>query len=156
MCITQIFYFCTADVDGQLTPPSSATCPGIAFTFSCTVTTTPGMNAIIIWRVNRTTDQCSLTQFQDNPDTCGPNSAFTASPGRANDTSFSSTLNATAIPELEGILVECFGPEISINLDNRIGDSPIRIVGQCKSHILVLALHNVHLKLVSQRARAKH
>lgn len=124
------FYFSTGDVDGQLTAPSSPTCPGIAFTFNCTVMTMSGMNVIIFWRVNGTMDLCTLTQLQTNTDTCGPNSAFTASPGRTNATSFTSTLIATARTELEGILVECFGPEISINLNNRAGDSSIRIVGQ--------------------------
>ena len=89
-----------------------------------------GMNAITLWRVNGSRDLCILSQISTNPDDCGPNNAITASPVRENATSFLSTLSGTADPELDGILVECFGPDNNVNMDNRVGESPILIVGQ--------------------------
>ena len=88
------------------------------------------MNAITLWRVNGNRDLCILSQISTNSDDCGPNNAFTASPVRANATFFLTTLSGTADPELDGILVECFGPDNSVNMDNRVGERPIQIVGQ--------------------------
>ena len=126
-------YLSTGDVDGQLTAPSSPTCPGNVFTFDCTVMPMSGMNAITLWRVNGNRDLCILSQISTNSDDCGQNNAFTASPVRANATFFLTTLSGTADPELDGILVECFGPDNSVNMDNRVGERPIQIVGQWKS-----------------------
>ena len=128
--MTHQFYLPTGYVDGQLTPPRSPTCPGNAFIFDCTVMPMSGMNAVILWRVNNTTDLCIVSQISTNTNACGQNNAFTASPGTSNATSFSSTLNATADPELDDLLVECFGPVSNVNMDNRVGEHPIQIVGQ--------------------------
>jgi len=90
-----------------------------------------GMNAVILWRVNDTTNLCTISQISTNTDDCGPNDAFTGSPGRVTATSFQSTLSGTADPELDGLLVECFGPVNNVqNMDNKVGESPIQIVGQ--------------------------
>ena len=89
-----------------------------------------GMNAITHWRVNGSRDLCILSQISTNTDVCGPNNAFTASPVSENATFFLSTLNGTADPELDGILVECFGPNSSLSIDDRVGERPIQIVGQ--------------------------
>ena len=122
---------CTGDVDGQLTEPSSPTCPGDAFTFDCTVVRMSGMNAVILWRVNGTSDLCIVSQISTNTDDCGPNNVFTASPGGITATSYSSTLSGNADPELDGLLVECFGPVNDVQrMDNKVGESPIQIVGQ--------------------------
>ena len=129
--MTYQFYPPTGYVDGQLTAPRSPTCPGNAFTFDCTVMPMSGMNAVILWRINNTTDLCIVSQISTNTDDCGQNDAFTASPGTSNATSFSSTLSATADPELDGLLVECFGPvNDKQNMDNKVGEHPIQIVGQ--------------------------
>ena len=89
-----------------------------------------GMKAITLWRVNGTMALCTLSQLSIGPENCGPNTAFTASPGNIDATSFSSTLSGTADPALDGILVECFGPDNNLEIGNRVGGSPIRIVGQ--------------------------
>ena len=89
-----------------------------------------GMNAITLWRVNRTRGLCTLSQISTSSERCGPNDAFTASPGSVNPTSFASTLSGIADPELDGILVECFGPANNVEIGNRVGGSPIQIVGQ--------------------------
>ena len=128
--MTYQFYLPTGYVDGQLTAPRSPTCPGNAFTFDCTVMPMSGMNAVILWRVDDTTDLCIVSQISTNTDACGPNNAFTASPVRANATFFLSTLSGTADPELHGVLVECFGPVNNVNIGSRVGKSHIQIVGQ--------------------------
>ena len=89
-----------------------------------------GMNAVTLWRVNRTVDPCILSQISTSSEHCGPNDAFTASPGNTNATSFSSTLSGTADPKLDGILVECFGPDNTVSIGNRVGESTIQIAGQ--------------------------
>ena len=89
-----------------------------------------GMNPVILWRVNGTSDLCIVSQISTNTDECGPNDVLTASPGRATATSYSSTLSGNADPELDDLLVECFGPDNNAEISNRVGESPIQIVGQ--------------------------
>ena len=89
-----------------------------------------GMNAITLWRVNGTMALCTLSQLSISSELCGPNDAFTATPGSVNATSFLSTLSGTADPKIDGILVECFGPDNNVEIGNRVGGSPIQIVGQ--------------------------
>ena len=45
-------------------------------------------------------------------------------------TSFTSTLSGTATPALNGTLVECFGPALSRDAGNVVGNSTLQIVGQ--------------------------
>ena len=63
----------------------------------------------------------------------GTSNDFTAKPGSnfgTSATSYSSTLSATATPELDGTLVECFGPTSNVtDAGNRVGNSTIKIIG---------------------------
>ena len=64
---------------------------------------------------------------------CGPDDAFTARPGNGfgtNGPSFTSTLSGTATFALNGTLVECFGPGTSRDVDNRVGNSTLEVLGQ--------------------------
>ena len=46
-------------------------------------------------------------------------------------TSFTSTLSGTAAPALNGTLVECFGPANDVDPGNLVGNSNLKIVGEC-------------------------
>ena len=118
------------DVTGQFTaaPP---TCPGDTFTFRCTVT--GDRNGITIWRVNGSSE-CSLVHnTAGDPSSCGSNSPFTVTTGTGFGTSansFTSTLSGTATTILNGTRVKCFGPALSRNAGNVVGNSTLQIVGQ--------------------------
>ena len=124
-------HFHVGDAAGQFIAPPP-TCPGDTFTFRCTVT--GDMNGVTIWRVGGSS-KCILTHSTASASApCGPTSplAVTAGTGfgMTGATSFSSTLSGTAIPTLNGTLVECFGPAFSRDADNMVGNSTLQIVGQ--------------------------
>ena len=125
--------------DGQFTaaPP---TCPGDTFTFRCTVT--GDRNNVTLWRVNGSIE-CFLSHTtQHDPRSCGSGSPFTLTTGTGfetqNATSFSSTLSGNATSELNGTLVECFGPGSSREPENMVGNSTFQILGQY--HVLSKAI----------------
>ena len=64
---------------------------------------------------------------------CGPESLFTADGGDGFGTdgpSFISTLYATASPRLNGMLVECFGPNgVNLEPSNLVGSGTVKIIG---------------------------
>ena len=69
---------------------------------------------------------------------CGPESLFTADGGDGFGTdgpSFISTLYATASPRLNGMLVECFGPD-GVNLEpyNLVGSGTVKIIGKLNNN----------------------
>ena len=69
----------------------------------------------------------------DDPGPCGTGSPFTVTTGSefgTSATSFSSTLSATATSKLNGTLVECFGPALSRDAENMVGNSTLQILGQ--------------------------
>ena len=109
------------------------TCPGDTFTFRCTVT--GDMSGVTIWRLSGNSECILSHSTAGATSTCGAGGAFTARAvtgfGTTNATSFSSTLNSTATPALDGTLVECFGPALSRQPGNRIGGSILQISGQC-------------------------
>ena len=117
------------NVAGQFTaaPP---TCPGDTFTFRCTVT--GDRDGVTIWRVGGSSE-CLLAHNTAGA-SCGSTSPFTATLGTgfgtSNATSFSSTLSGTATPTLDEALVECFGPGLARDAENRVGNSLLQISGQ--------------------------
>ena len=124
-------------VAGQFTAAPLA-CPGGTFTFRCNVT--GDMSGITIWRVNGNSE-CTLPHSTAGASsTCGAGRVFTAEGVTGfgtNATSFLSTLSSTATPTLDGTLVECFGPALSREAENRVGNSILQISGQYYA-----ALHN--------------
>ena len=78
--------------------------------------------------------ECSLVHSTaDDPGPCGSGSPFTVTTGtgfKTSGTSFSSTLSGTATSELDGTLVECFGPDFSRDADNMVGNSTLQILSQ--------------------------
>lgn len=89
---------------------------------------------VTTWRVDESS-QCPLLHSSSSvTSTCGPvGNAFTATSGTGfgtSATSFSSTLSVTATPELDGTLIECFGPGSVGDLGNKVGSSTIQILGQ--------------------------
>ena len=122
--------FSPGNITGQFIAALS-TCPGDTFTFRCTVT--GGLNGITIWRVVGS-GECSLVHNTASaPGPCGSGSAFTVTPGTGFGTSatlFSSTLSSIATPALNGTLVECFGPALSRDAGNMVGNSRLQIIGQ--------------------------
>ena len=78
--------------------------------------------------------ECSLPHSTPNdPRPCGSGSPFTVTTGTGfgtNATSFSSTLSGTAIPALDGTLVECFGRDVGQDVGNMVGNSTLQILGQ--------------------------
>ena len=112
--------------DGQFTAPPP-TCPGDTFTFRCNVT--GDRNGDTRWKVGGSSE-CILGHSTPNdPRPCGSGSPFTVTTGTGfgtNATSFSSTLSGTAIPALDGTLVECFDQDV----ENMVGNSTLQILGQ--------------------------
>ena len=81
------------------------------------------------WRVNGS-GRCQLLHRGYTSLNCGPFTA-TSGPGfGTNAASFSSTLNATATPELDGTLIECFGPGTNGDLGESVGAGIIHVLGQ--------------------------
>ena len=115
-------------VAGQFFPALS-TCPGSTITFGCTV----NGSGTTIWRVNGSSNFCTLAHLSIGKASCGPiegSHAFTAVPGTGfgtSATSFSSTLSG---PALDGTVVECFGPGATLDPKDRVGDSTIQTIGQ--------------------------
>ena len=119
--------FSPGDVTGQFIAPPP-TCPGDTFIFSCTVT--GDMSGVTIWRVGGRSD-CVLPHSTTGAvSTCGFTAASGTGFGTTNATSYSSTLSDTASHTLNGILVECFGPGLNRDSENRIGNSTLHILGQ--------------------------
>ena len=106
------------------------------------------MSGITIWRVGGSTDCPLLHRSATSSTIC--NYTFTAKPGTGygtSATSFTSTLNGTADPALNGTLVECFGPANSVEPENRIDEGTLQILGTCKycgilSQYIEMALEN--------------
>ena len=123
-------YKYSGHVAGQFTaaPP---TCPGGMMIFTCTVT--GNMNGITIWRLGGTSECLLSHNTAGTTSNCGPGNTFIATPGTGfgtSATSFSSTLSGTATSELNGTLVECFGPTFSRDAENRVGDNTIQVLGK--------------------------
>ena len=121
--------FLLGDVTAQFIAPP-ATCPGDNLTFTCTV---GDMNGVTFWRVNGRSECVLVHTTPSDPHTCRSGSPFIASTGTGFGTSatlFTSTLKATAIPTLNGTLVECFGPALSRHTANLVGNSILQILGE--------------------------
>ena len=91
------------------------------------------MNGITIWRVGGSNECTLLHSTASGPIPCGTNSPFTVTTqnGFGTDaTSFTSTLKGTANSQLNGTLVECFGPLFSRDANNMVGNSTLLILGQ--------------------------
>ena len=125
-----VLYFSSADVTGQFTA-ALPTCPGDTFTFRCTVT--GDMNGITIWRVGGGIIDCNLVHRITSSSICGSSDMFTATSGAGfgtSATSFSSTLSGAATSELNGTLLECFGPANNVGPGNMVGGSTLWVLGQ--------------------------
>ena len=131
-------YSLSGDGTAQFTAPPP-TCPGNAFTFTCTVT--GDSSGLTIWSVGGGSSECSLLHTTASTlDRCGSGSPFTVTTGTGfgtSATSFSSKLDGIADLILNGTLVECFGPAFSRDAENRVGYSTLQIIGQyiCLPHI---------------------
>ena len=122
--------FQAGHVAGQFIP-APPTCPGDTFTFRCTVG--GGNIGVTIWRVSRRSECILAHSTVDAPYPCGSGSAFTATSGTGFGTevaSYSSTLSGTATSDLNGTLVECFGPGLARDATNTVGKSMLQILGQ--------------------------
>ena len=129
-------YFLLGDVAAQFiaAPP---TCPGDNLIFNCTV---GNNNGVTLWRVGGRSECALVHSTQSDPHSCRSGSPFIVSTETGfgtNATSFLSTLNSTATSTLDGTLVECFGPALSRDAENRVGNSILQISGQYYA-----ALHN--------------
>ena len=93
---------------------------------------------VTTWRVNGSSECPLIHSSSSVTSTCGAGIAFMATAGTGfgtSATSFSSTLSDTATPELDGTLIECFGPGTrGGDLGNRVGDSAIHVLGQQRSY----------------------
>ena len=122
--------FYPGDVTGQLTA-ALPTCPGDTFTFRCTVT--GDRSGITIWRVGGSVECYLIHSTAGATSTCGPSNAFTARSETGfgtTATSFTSSLTGTATLTLDDTLVECFGPALSRDAWNMVGDGTLQILGQ--------------------------
>ena len=132
-----MLYFSSGDVAGQFIPAPSA-CSGNTLTFRCTVA---GIGTTL-WRVNGSSNLCTLVHLSTSTDTCGPSGridTFTAIPETGFGTSgpsYSSSLSGTASSALDGTLVECFGPVSSLDSGNRVGSSTIQVLGKIQAACL--------------------
>ena len=136
-------YFSPGDVAGQFTP-APPTCPDNTFTFTCNVT--GDINGFTLWRLDSGRIPASVCQLEHRSSSsgsfCGPGSLFTAQGGAGFGTdgpSYISTLSATASPRLNGMLVECFGPD-GVNLEpyNLVGSGTVQIIGTLCSGIFLV------------------
>ena len=136
-----IFCSISGYVAGQFTVPPP-TCPGDTFSFRCTVT--GDMSGVTLWKVGSSSECLLPYSTVHNPRPCGTASGFIVRPGTGfgitSATSFSSTLSGTATPELNGTLVECFGPQFSRDAGNRVGSSSLQILGQYVSFCISIML----------------
>ena len=128
-------HFLLGDVTAQFiaAPP---TCPGDSLIFNCTVGNKDG---ITVWRVGGRSECALVHSTQSDPQSCGSGSPFIVSTGTGfgtNATFFTSILKATAIPTLNGTLVECFGPVFSRGAGNLVGYSILQIFGELRMCIL--------------------
>ena len=133
ICICKILVYnhCSSPggVVGQFIQ-ASPTCPSHNFTFVCNVT--GDINGLTEWKVNNDSE-CILPHRSDSISICGPNMAFTATPGTgfgANDTYFTSTLSGTAAPALNSTLVECFGLANVSDTGELVGEGILKLKGQ--------------------------
>ena len=65
--------------------------------------------------------------------TCGVGGPYTATSGAefgTNGPSFLSTLSGIATSELDGTLIECFGPHLARVAGNMVGNHTLQILGQ--------------------------
>ena len=93
------------------------------------------------WRVNGSKECVSGHTTPMDPRSCGNSSDFIVTTGTGfgtNATSFSSTLSGTAIPALDGTLVECFGRDVGQVVGNMVGNSTLQILGQYQYHVCLL------------------
>ena len=85
--------------------------------------------------------ECTLLHSTASaPGLCGSGSPLTVTTQTGFGTSassFSSTLSGIATSELNGTLVECFGPALSRESENRVGGSTLQILGQYMSSLLI-------------------
>jgi len=101
------------------------TCPGDTIHFECTVG--GDTNGVTLWRVDGGGGSCALFHSRlHSTSTCGPGNVFTARFGNVDGTSFLSTLSGIATLELNGTLVDCFGPNFP---GTKVGSSIVQIVG---------------------------
>ena len=115
-------------VAGQFHPALS-TCPGSIITFKCTV----NGSGTTIWRVGGSSNLCALLHLSTGNASCGPiegSHAFTAAPGIGFGTSGPSFSSSLSGPALDSTAVECFGPDSTLDPDNRVGNSAIQTIGQ--------------------------
>ena len=125
---TDLIHISPGYVAGQFYPALS-TCPGSTITFRCTVNGT----GTTIWRVNGSSNWCTLSHLSTGDASCGPTEgshAFTAAPGYGHGTSGPSFSSSLSGPALDGTLVECFGPAATIDPENRVGNNTIQTIGQ--------------------------
>ena len=156
VCSSIILHTCLAIIlnllgyaAGQLTVPPP-TCPGDTFTFRCTVT--GNRSGITIWRVGGGDSECILPHSTaGTTSNCGPaDNTFTArgvTGFGTNATSFSSTLSSTATSTLDCTVVECFGPALPRDAENRVGNSILQISGQYYA-----ALHTYYVDIFSSHS----
>ena len=125
-----VIYLSLGDAAGQFHSVHTI-CLGDTFSFNCTVT--GDMNGYTNWRVNGSSE-CTLSHTSDSSSPiCGPNNVFRARPIAgfgANASSFLSTLSGIATSTLNGTLIECFGPDNSVDPENRVDSSILQIIGQ--------------------------
>ena len=144
----------SGDVAAQFTaaPP---TCSGGTFTFRCNVT--GDRSGITIWRVGRRSE-CTLVHRSTSTSICGPSDTFTAVFGAGFGThgsTFSSTLSGTLTPAMDGTLVECFGPGLARDVENRVGESILQILGSFPYDWLFYTMHNDQVRKPRVRVQGK-
>ena len=133
LSIAYMYWFCISPghVAGQFTaaPP---TCPGDTFIFRCIVT--GDRSGITTWRVGGSSECILAHSTAGATSMCGPNNAaFTATSGAefgTNGPSFLSTLSGIATSELDGTLIECFGPHLARVAENMVGKRTLQVLGQ--------------------------
>ena len=89
------------------------------------------MSGFTIWRVGGSSE-CTLVH-RSASSLCRPNNVFTARSETGfgtSTTSYTSTLSGTATSELNGTLIECFGPHLDREPGNRVGNSTLQILGE--------------------------
>ena len=141
-------HFLLGDVTAQFiaAPP---TCPGDNLIFNCTV---GNKNGVTLWRVGERRECALVHSTQSDPHSCWSGSPFIASTGTGfgtNATFFTSILKATAIPTLNGTLVECFGPVFSRGAGNLVGYSILQIFGELCLSSICMYTRNYHIHMNS-------
>ena len=83
-----------------------------------------------MWRVGGSSECPLVHRSRFSQTVCRRFTATTGIGFGTSGPSYTSTLSGTAVPALNGTLVECFGPANHVDPGNMVGNGSLQILGQ--------------------------